>query len=678
VLPSGVHHPIYEIDPPDFPEEWHIDQPSFKMYEGPFGATVTLPKLLPHHLRVFTVERIYRTKRSAQSHVAFKAYMALNEAGLLSDYLLPLTSVMQPDLEGEVKKLLEDVQKRSGMETVSLQMNPWLSSGDENAELALTRIKIGSLPNLRVLTHVQPRLPPGEEVFKLYPGDRPPVEVSLESIGSIPASEQTIVKEAEVITRRLLWPLHGSRMMWKKTDFAYLLLPDEHVDDSLWAERRSWWQQVEADRGIFRPENSLLAETDQLAAAFSWPEDLVLVVDNRRPNHHRRFLSWRTEALSLDEEEKLREYHGLLEDVNVTLPLMVAQPLPKRANLLFPTTSTDMHMKEDPMLLIPNRSKAVLASETDIDYARYLPSIMRYLAMSMTLHSFRETILSNTPMANIPADILMTALTAPVSQESNNYERLETLGDCVLKFLASLQLLADFPFWHEGYLARRKDHAVSNAQLAKDAIRLKLYRWIIRDRFVPRKWKPVYLSDIDPRSPAVENGVTIDDQIDDANQKKKKEQLSTKMLADIIESLIGAAYVTGEFELAHHMMKRLELGMSWSPLPNCIEKLLSHVEPMPDFPSQLTDVELILGYEFSRKGLLIEAISHSSHQSTLQTMSYERMEFAGDAVLDMIVTNYLYNAPGKKYSVRADILDPVPLLIDVNSPATCIFANLPS
>jgi endoribonuclease Dicer len=58
----------------------------------------------------------------------------------------------------------------------------------------------------------------------------------------------------------------------------------------------------------------------------------------------------------------------------------------------------------------------------------------------------------------------------------------------------------------------------------------------------------------------------------------------------------------------------------------------------------------MLGYTFKRKLLLIEALTHASNDQDLHTVSYERMEFLGDAVLDMVVTDFLYRAPGKDYS----------------------------
>ncbi|SJK99370.1 uncharacterized protein ARMOST_02666 [Armillaria ostoyae] len=42
--------------------------------------------------------------------------------------------------------------------------------------------------------------------------------------------------------------------------------------------------------------------------------------------------------------------------------------------------------------------------------------------------------------------------------------------------------------------------------------------------------------------------------------------------------------------------------------------------------------------------------SSPSHQQDFGTISYERMEFLGDMVMDMVVTDYLYRAKGKEYS----------------------------
>ncbi|KAF9176905.1 Dicer-like protein 2, partial [Haplosporangium sp. Z 27] len=55
-------------------------------------------------------------------------------------------------------------------------------------------------------------------------------------------------------------------------------------------------------------------------------------------------------------------------------------------------------------------------------------------------------------------------------------------------------------------------------------------------------------------------------------------------------------------------------------------------------------VEETLGYEFSDKGLLLEAICHGVPESL--SLTFQRLEFLGDAVLEYVVTeHYLRKYP---------------------------------
>ena len=107
--------------------------------------------------------------------------------------------------------------------------------------------------------------------------------------------------------------------------------------------------------------------------------------------------------------------------------------------------------------------------------------------------------------------------------------------------------------------------------------------------------------------------------------------------------------------MGYECTKYFDLGLNWQPTPDRIDQILSRVEQLTEqeienLPLQLLDVEKMLGYTFRQKLLLVEALTHASYQSDSRTPSYERMEFLGDSVLDMIVTDYLYHAPGKNYS----------------------------
>ncbi|GMJ15995.1 RNASEIII-LIKE 2, RNAse THREE-like protein 2 [Hibiscus trionum] len=66
-------------------------------------------------------------------------------------------------------------------------------------------------------------------------------------------------------------------------------------------------------------------------------------------------------------------------------------------------------------------------------------------------------------------------------------------------------------------------------------------------------------------------------------------------------------------------------------------------------------VERILGYSFETKRLLEDALTHSSF---LDSSSYERLEFVGDAVLGLAFTNYVFLAypkldPGQLSLIRS-------------------------
>ncbi|KAL8478978.1 hypothetical protein ACS0TY_030758 [Phlomoides rotata] len=62
-------------------------------------------------------------------------------------------------------------------------------------------------------------------------------------------------------------------------------------------------------------------------------------------------------------------------------------------------------------------------------------------------------------------------------------------------------------------------------------------------------------------------------------------------------------------------------------------------------------VEKILKYDFNNKKLLADALTHSSYGGS---PSYQRLEFVGDAALDLAFTNFVFlHYPGKLSLVRA-------------------------
>ncbi|KAG1882754.1 hypothetical protein F4604DRAFT_1986646 [Suillus subluteus] len=607
VIPNSVNLPIYDIDPPDMPEGWHSFDPAKRVvpppYPGPFGCTVTLPRRLPAEFRIFSVDRIYPTKQSAYRHVAFKAYLALYHANLLNDHLLPLTSVVEPDLEEEVKNLLKDVEKRSSMASVTSQMNPWQDELTDTA-WTTTRIVIPGFSPIRMLTRVDL-----------------PSFAAMETPG-VARHSASDLQAAHESTRRLFWCLYGIRMQWDKFDFSYLFEPaEEDPDRDVWDARRKWLRDLQGEEPS---GDNLFANAATFGQAFSHPTDITWIRDGFPYGKVYRFLGWRHDPLSEEELQDFMTRYSKMPEIEVILPVASRRG-------------------------IAAKKKFLATSTVQCDHAILIPSIIRHISIAATAVSLRGSLLTGTPLYHIPFSLLITAITAPVAQGHVNYQRLETLGDAVLKFSVSIHLIATYPFWHEGYLTRRKDHAVSNSKLAKEAIRLSLYKWIVRDRFTPRKFKPQYFT------MGEVNEITEDVVAGDSSQGtlKAPEDLSTKMLADVVEAIIGAAFLHGGYNLGIECTRLFDLGIDpkagWQPLEVYIEKALSCVETA-EVPTPMTDIERMLGYTFTHKLLLVEAITHASYQFDLRTISYERMEFLGDSVLDMIITDHLYHYPGKQFT----------------------------
>ncbi|KAJ3808003.1 hypothetical protein F5876DRAFT_46960 [Lentinula aff. lateritia] len=618
-----VYQPLYDLDPPDYPIGWHSfdNHHTSSTYAGPWASTVTLPRVLPQDLRVFRTPQIYTTKTSAHRHAAFETYKVLYQKGLLSENLLPLV-----DEDPEIEELKKAIEKRTGMASVSLQMDPWGPDmpEEEHGGWFVSRLMIGSLPPIQMLTRRRPPLLTLADELKLYHPSLQTLDILLEPLGKLSASDDRILEVREY-TRMLFWSINGSRMKWDDTDFAYLFFHTSETSSTQWNARRAWWKHnrmdVDSTASTVRSPTDFTIPALTFGEIFHYPSDIGMVYNGSSSLKAYEFVQWKWDSLNEEEEATLLERYARFEDVQIRIPLL---------------------------------------SQSETNHAFLLPSVLRALALNLTVDSLRTNLFTQSSiLSTIPNSFLITAMCAPVSQEPKNYQRYETLGDTVLKLVVALQLLAEYPLWPEGYLTKRKDHSVSNVMLAKENVSRELYQWIIRDRLVGKKWKPLHLSQTIPPKEQ-----TSDAPEQDEKKKKKKgkhsQQLSTKVLADVVESLIGAAYVHGGLSLGYECARFFKLNLeSWLPIPDRIITMLMRADMMYtsftstspleeiQFPPQLSNVEKIIGYTFLRPTLLLEALTHPSCQEDHGTISYERMEFLGDAVLDMIVTDYLFYATGK-------------------------------
>ena len=188
--------------------------------------------------------------------------------------------------------------------------------------------------------------------------------------------------------------------------------------------------------------------------------------------------------------------------------------------------------------------------------------------------------------------------------------------------------MADHLLWHEGYLSHAKDHIVSNGRLALAAQETGLDKYILTSPFTGKKWQPLYNTDLLSAQPPPQR------------------ELSTKTLADVVEALIGAAFLDGGFPKALSCLRIFLPEIDWLPLTQRSETLLSVVpasNPSSSHPQNLRNLESILSHTFAHPLLLVEAITHPSHLSIPPTPSYQRLEYLGDALLDYLVTRAIWS-----------------------------------
>lgn len=206
-----------------------------------------------------------------------------------------------------------------------------------------------------------------------------------------------------------------------------------------------------------------------------------------------------------------------------------------------------------------------------------------------------------------------------------NYERLEFLGDAVLKALVSLAVYSNYPFHHEGLLTSARDEAVCNTSLCERAIYLEIFNILaFNGASVTTKAWPWYL----------------------ASPHEKYLDLSEKSLADCVESLIGLHYMHGGIELAAESLEKLGIVQGMReylrrPFFQPPRKRVTNSVDPRIHSSKIAAVENILGYTFRRKAILVEALTHSSYTKS-ELYCYQRLEFLGDAVLGFMIVDRIF------------------------------------
>ncbi|KAK4043407.1 dicer-like protein 1 [Parachaetomium inaequale] len=347
---------------------------------------------------------------------------------------------------------------------------------------------------------------------------------------------------------------------------------------------------------------------------------------------------------SLSAWSKSRTFMTLKEDQ----PVVEAEVLPIRRNLL------DDHIGDDdlepkPCFLVLEPLRISPLPVDVVAMAYNFPAIMHRIDSNLVALEACKMI-----GLNVRPDLALEAFTKDSdntdehdaeqvnfqSGMGNNYERLEFLGDCFLKMATTISIFTLIPDKAEFEYHVERMLLICNRNLFNNALEIKLEEYIRSMAFDRRSWYP--------------EGLTL-------KRGKRKDVtrqhvLADKTIADVCEALIGAAYLTAQeqtppnFDLAIRavtiMVKDKNHAMTSYP-----DYYAAYVPPAwQTAPCNSTQLDMAsrfearMGYAFTHPRLLRSAFQHPTYPSVYEKLpSYQRLEFLGDALLDMASVEFLFH-----------------------------------
>lgn len=154
-----------------------------------------------------------------------------------------------------------------------------------------------------------------------------------------------------------------------------------------------------------------------------------------------------------------------------------------------------------------------------------------------------------------------------------------------------------------------------------------------------------------------------------------KQRIADKTCADCVEAILGACVKSIGIERTFKVLQMFEIlpknGMDISKIlqvklrsPRLRTDIRDH-----DVDYFLTNHQLLetsIGYTFRDRAYLLQALTHPTYPTNRVTGCYQQLEFLGDAVLDFLVTAYIFERcpemdPGKLTDLRSALVNNVTL-----------------
>ncbi|KAK4759794.1 hypothetical protein SAY87_022925 [Trapa incisa] len=276
-----------------------------------------------------------------------------------------------------------------------------------------------------------------------------------------------------------------------------------------------------------------------------------------------------------------------------------------------------------------------------------LPSFMHYLEKFLLAVQLKDRLASSFPEGTqVTASRVLEALTTEKCKERLSLERLKILGGAFLTFAVSWHLFLLHDTLDEGQLTTKRSNTMNNSTLFKLAIRSNLQGYIRDQPFEPSLFFALGRPCPNICNDETKKGLHFSHQ---GNEKAKTIRCSRghiwlhkKTIVDVVEALVGAFLLDSGFKAASAFLKWVGIEVDFDASYvhyACISS--SQFMPLAEL-LDVSSLEDHVGYKFHYRGLLLQAFLHSSY-SRIAGVCYQRLEFLGDAVLDYLVTSYLFS-----------------------------------
>lgn len=305
----------------------------------------------------------------------------------------------------------------------------------------------------------------------------------------------------------------------------------------------------------------------------------------------------------------------------------------------------------------------------------------------------------------------LAAITTAKTNDYFDMERFEVLGDSFLKFSASLLLMHRHRSWNEGFLTAIKSRMVSNRNLLY-CMRAKFNgtficssvfepssEWLPPCSSVPsnileaiqmKGLSPNCLYEVDLSEDEINSGMCNADKLHslcDNTQLSEtsveclyefiyKQSLGDKILADCVEALLGVCVKNYGVQKSFEMLDYF--GIFYDNEKTTLPKLLNINLGSPslktnakqsDIDNYLLNYQQLeknLNYTFRDRAYLLQALTHPSYPTNRVTGCYQQLEFLGDAVLDFLISCYIYENcthmnPGQITDLRSALVNNITL-----------------